>query len=320
MKISILGDLIADFNLRISDFPVRAGDLMRAEYLGLVPGGSCNVAIVAARLGLEVQALGEVGQDRFGRLVRDGLALEGVSIEHVQMTEDAETPVAGVLVDRKAEPAYLGYRGQLSISQLLPRWQRAIQESQAFFCDGWTDHEFEADLRLEGIQTAAQAGLPVFFDPGPGNPQFPLDWHRQAARSATVLLATEDEASRLTGIPDPLASAKSLLDIGPELVVVKRGVAGCLLLTPQATEIAPGLPVEAVDATGAGDSLDAAVIYGFMNGIKLEALGALANAAGAAKVRKLGTGHNLPTLEEIGQMLEQFEPSFTRFLPQGTHH
>lgn len=315
--ITILGDLIADFNLRIRDFPVQAGDLLHADYLGLVPGGSCNVAIVAARLGLEVAALGEVGDDRFGRIVRDGLALEKVDIEEIAVREGAETPVAGVLVDRQAEPAYLGYRGTLTIEQLGHGWREAIQRSQGFFCDGWTDHEFEADLRMDGIRTAQAAGVPIFFDPGPGNPQYPLDWHRDAARVADVLLATEQEASRLTGLPDPLASAKKLLDSGPELVVIKRGVAGCLLLSPQSTEIAPGLPVEAVDATGAGDSLDAAVIYGFLQGLELEPLGALANAAGAAKVRKLGTGHNLPTLPEIRDMLEQFEPGFSRFLPPG---
>lgn len=313
--ITILGDLIADFNLRISDFPVQAGDLMRAEYLGLVPGGSCNVAIVAARLGLNLTALGEVGNDRFGRIVRDGLGLEGVNTQAVVVNDSAETPVAGVLVDRRAEPAYLGYPGQLTVKELTDQWRSNIERSEAFFCDGWTDHEFEAELRMQGIRAAGAAGVPVFFDPGPGNPQFSLDWHREAAGAATVLLATEDEASRLTGIPDPLASAKALLDAGPKLVVIKRGVAGCLLLSPEATEIAPGLPVEAVDATGAGDSLDAAVIYGFMSGLALEPLGALANAAGAAKVRKLGTGHNLPTLPEIRAMLEQFEPSFTRFLP-----
>lgn len=313
--ISILGDLIADFNLRISEFPVQAGDLKRAEYLGLGPGGSCNVAIVAARLGLEVAAMGEVGNDRFGRIVRDGLGLEGVNTEGVHVTDGAETPVAGVLVDRRAEPAYLGYRGQLTLEELSGSWQAGIERSQAFFCDGWTDHEFEAGLRMAGIRAAVGAGIPVFFDPGPGNPQFSMEWHREAARGATVLLATEDEASRLTGLPDPLASAKALLASGPQLVVIKRGVAGCLLLTPQATEIAPGLPVEAVDATGAGDSLDAAVIYGYMKQLALEPLGALANAAGAAKVRKLGTGHSLPTLMEIRAMLEQFEPSFSRSLP-----
>lgn len=306
--IVVLGDLIADFSLRIPAFPVQAGDLTRADYLGLGPGGATNVAIMAARLGLDVSCLGEVGEDRFGRVVLEGLHQEGIDTSRVVVSAEAETPVAGVIVDSQGEPAYLGYRGQLTIKELKSDWGDLIAQAQGLFVDGWEDQPFEHKIILAGLQAARAAEVPTFFDPGPGNPEFDLDWHRQAAELADVILATEAEASRLTGLPDPLASAKALLGLGPELVVVKRGVAGCLLLTPEATEIAPGLPVEVRDATGAGDSLAAAVIYGWLAGLDLETLGALANATGAAKVRKLGTGHNVPTRQEVQSMLEQFEP------------
>ena len=312
--IVVLGDLIADFNLRISDFPVHAGDLKRADYLGLGPGGASNVAIMGARLGLDVSCLGEVGKDRFGRIVLEGLDQEGIDISNVVVSAEAETPVAGVIVDAQGEPAYLGYRGRLTVRKLEPEWGAVIQSAEAFFADGWEDQPFEHEIILAGLNAAAGAGVPTFFDPGPGNPDFDLTWHRQAAELADVLLATEAEASRLSGLPDPLASAKALLDMGSELVVVKRGVAGCLLLTPEATEIAPGLPVEARDATGAGDSLDAAVIYGYLQQLDLEGLGALANAAGAAKVRKLGTGHNVPTREEVSEILARFAPQASSIL------
>lgn len=313
--IVVLGDLIADFNLRIPSFPVEAGDLTRADYLGLGPGGASNVAIMAARLGLEVACIGEVGEDRFGRLVVEGLREEGINTTQIAVSPGAETPVAGVIVDGAGEPAYLGYRGRLTIKELKPDWRDRIQKAQGLFADGWEDQPFEHKIILAGLTAARQAGVPTFFDPGPGNPEFDLDWHRQAAELADVVLATEAEANRLSGLPDPLASAKALLEMGPDLVVVKRGVAGCLLLSPERVEIAPGLPVEVRDATGAGDSLDAAVIYGRLKGVDLETLGALANAAGAAKVRKLGTGHNVPTLDEVREMVERFAPEARSALP-----
>jgi sugar/nucleoside kinase (ribokinase family) len=70
--------------------------------------------------------------------------------------------------------------------------------------------------------------------------------------------------------------------------------------------LAAGVPVTARQASGAGDSLAAAVIYGYLHGLGLEPLGDLANATGAAKVLKLGTGHNLPTVAEVNAMLERF--------------
>ena len=67
-----------------------------------------------------------------------------------------------------------------------------------------------------------------------------------------------------------------------------------------------GPPVVARDATGAGDSLAAAIMYGYLHRFDLQALGDLGNATGAAKVLKLGTGHNMPTVAEVNTMLRRF--------------
>src|SRR4030042_5473630 len=109
--IIVLGDILPDVSLRIPSFPVRAGSLWRAEYFELGPGGATNVAIMAARLGLPVACLGEVGDDRFGELVLEGLRTGGVDVYGVTITPGAETPVAGVIVDQSGEPAYPGYPG-----------------------------------------------------------------------------------------------------------------------------------------------------------------------------------------------------------------
>jgi sugar/nucleoside kinase (ribokinase family) len=121
-----------------------------------------------------------------------------------------------------------------------------------------------------------------------------------------VLLATEDEARRLSNEADPVNSARVLLARGSQLAIIKRGMAGCFLLTADDLHIAPGLPVVAKDATGAGDSLAAAIIYGYLHRFDLQALGDLGNATGAAKVLKLGTGHNMPTVGEVNEMLRRF--------------
>lgn len=310
----ILGDLIPDFSLRIPSFPVVPGDLQRVEYLELGPGGASNVAIMAARFGLSVACLGEVGDDRFGQVVLEGLERESVDVSGVVVTSGASTPVAGVLVDVRGEPAYLGHRGRLRLRALPRAWRKTLKSAEALFVDGWVEQSHNVDMILEALGTARSAGVPTFFDPGPGNPAVSNAWHVEACRSATVVLATEAEAHRLTKIQDPFDSAKALLAADTELIVLKRDVAGCLLVTQDEIHLAPGFPVHAKDATAAGDSLDAAVIYGRLRQLPLPALGALANATGAAKVQKLGTGHNVPTLDEIRKVLLRFgvdpEPLF----------
>jgi 2-dehydro-3-deoxygluconokinase len=274
--ILILGDLLADLSLRIESFPVQAGGMQRLTYFDLGPGGAANTAIAAARLGLSVGQLGEIGDDRAGRWVLDDLRAEGIDVSDVIAGGQATTPVAGVIVDASGEPAYLGFPGRQYLPSLPATWAVRIQKSEALFADGWVDHTRQADLILEGLKVARSAGVPSFFDPGPGNPALDSAWHGEACRRATVVLATEDEAQRISGRTDPVESAEALLALGPELVVIKRGVAGCFLVRKDEVHLAAGLPVEARDATGAGDSLDAAVIDGFLRRLPLASMGALA--------------------------------------------
>lgn len=302
----ILGDILADYAIRVEQLRIEPKDLQRVSYLALGPGGACNVAIMASHLGLSVSALGEVGHDLFGEIVLEGLVAEGVDVSRVIVTPGARTPVANVLVDEQGEPAYLGFPGSLRVMTMPDEWRPFIGEAQALYTDGWVDQADEVNIIMEALRVAHEAGVPSFFDPGPGNPKIDNRWHVEAAALATVLLATEEEARRLSGEVDPVNSARKLLDGGCRLVVIKRGMAGCFLLTTDKLHIAPGLPVNALDATGAGDSLGAAVMYGYLNRFDLEKMGDLGNATGAAKVLKLGTGHNMPTVTEVNAMLARF--------------
>lgn len=302
----ILGDLLADYSLRLPNTTVEPEDLHRVSYLELGPGGACNVAITAARLGLEVACLGKVGDDLFGCLVVDSLVQEGIGTSGVITTPGARTPVANVLVDERGEPTYLGYPGSLRLNVLPDAWRPALSSAEALFVDGWAEHQGVPNLKLEALDVAAAARVPIFFDPGPGGHRFDNSWHRKAAGLATVLLATESEARRLSGQDEPVSAARSLLSDNTRLVVVKRGLAGCLLVAGSETVISPAFPVTLVDATGAGDSFDGAIIYGFLKGLPLPDLGVLANAAGGAKVEKQGTGHNMPDAAEIRALLERF--------------
>jgi len=292
-----------DLSLRIAQFPVRAEDMQLLEGLDLGPGGAANVAIVAARLGLEVGCMGEIGDDLFGKVLLDGLRREAIDTALVQVTLSGRTPVAGVLTDALGEPAYLGFPGQLTLAHLVPAWRDAIRRAEALFADGWIDAGSGADLVLEGLLAARAADVPTFFDPGPGNPRHPADWRRLAAELATVVLGTESQIAALYDGLEAREVAGRLLAANARLVVIKRGAQGSLLLQPNRSLEAPAFPVQLVDATGAGDSLDAAVLFGVLRGLELPDLADLGNAAGAAKVGKWGTGHNLPTLAEIRKVL-----------------
>jgi sugar/nucleoside kinase (ribokinase family) len=317
-NVIVLCDLIADLSLRISGFPVVAQDLQEVTHLELGPGGACNAAIVVSRLGLPVLALGEVGRDEFGRTVMEGLRREGIQVNRMIRNPAARTPVAGVLVDPESEPAYLGYAGALQVRALLGAWRSPIRQAAALYADGWAEHEGVATIVLEAFRLAREAGVPVFFDPGPGNPRMPDGnaWHREAAALATVVLVNEAEAETLTGLNDAKVAARRLAAGAGRMAVVKRGPDGAVLARDDAVELSPAYPANVLDATGAGDSVAGAIIYGVLRGLPLPALGKLANATGAAKVQKLGTGHNVPTPDEIRDVLARNAEDVAFLLPE----
>ncbi len=121
--IVVFGDMLVDFSLRLERFPLTAGEMQKADFVELGPGGAGNVAIACRRFGLPVACLGEVGDDDFGAIVREGLRREGIQIEGLRVSPGVRTPLAGVLVDRAGEPAYIGFPGSLSLSSLAQEWE-----------------------------------------------------------------------------------------------------------------------------------------------------------------------------------------------------
>jgi sugar/nucleoside kinase (ribokinase family) len=315
VKTIVLGDLIADISMRLPKFPVQAKDIHRLSFMEVGPGGACNIAIMAARFGVPVNAVGEVGDDGFGLVVREGLKRESINVDYLQVTPGARTPVAGVVVDKAGEPGYLGYAGTLKTRAWPDDWNAAFEGIKALFADGWAEYPETPSLILHGFELARKSGALTFFDPGPGNPDVNDAWMLDAIRLSTVVLMNRREAKRLTGLDDDEAVIKKIQGLGAELVLLKRGEEGLLAARGTEREQSAGLDVVARDATGAGDSVAGAMIYGVLNKLPLRSLATLANATGAAKVTKLGTGHNMPTMTEIADVLKSNGQNPAALLP-----
>ncbi len=74
-------------------------------------------------------------------------------------------------------------------------------------------------------------------------------------RRVNVVLLNDEEVRMLTGEPNLIKAARSVLGLGPDMVIVKKGEHGSLVLTPEFTFAAPAYPIELIyDPTGAGDT------------------------------------------------------------------
>ena len=77
----------------------------------------------------------------------------------------------------------------------------------------------------------------------------------QTLKKTDILLLNDSEAVQLTGEHNLVKAARSLLSLGPERIIIKKGEHGAMLFSPRGCFITPAYPVDGVkDPTGAGDS------------------------------------------------------------------
>ncbi len=74
-------------------------------------------------------------------------------------------------------------------------------------------------------------------------------------RRVDALVVNDEEARQLAGTPNLVKAAKAIHDMGPDVVVIKKGEHGALLFNDGTIFSAPAYPLEdVIDPTGAGDA------------------------------------------------------------------
>jgi sugar/nucleoside kinase (ribokinase family) len=102
-----------------------------------------------------------------------------------------------------------------------------------------------------------------------------------------ALLVNEREAGLLTGSTDPGTAAAALARVAP-VVIVTLGAEGALAAGADGTVHVPGVAVEAVDTTGAGDLFAAGFLFGLVRNAGHENAGRLGGLAAAEVIQHLG--------------------------------
>jgi fructokinase len=119
---------------------------------------------------------------------------------------------------------------------------------------------------------------------------------------------SDEETELLTGIKEPEAAAKKLLEQGVKVVAVTLGSEGALVGTKEGSKLVPGYKANMVDTTGAGDSFWGGFLNQFIESgkkpceVTLDEAAAFAkfgNAAASLCVEKRGAIPAMPTLEDV---------------------
>ena len=271
------------------------------------PGGSpANVAVGLRRLGRQVTLMTCWGDDPPGELVRVHLDATGVEVHRLPSDSD-RTTIALAYLDQTTGGARYDF---------LPTWdpiQIPIDPSTTLLHTGSLAAVVEPgasrvaaacrDLRNRGGTVSVDLNVrPAVL---PDRDAYRKQASRLAEVADVVKASDEDLAWLYPGL-HPQAAARSLLDLGPSLVVVTRGADGAFAMTTDHHVTATAPQVDVADTIGAGDAFQAALLDSLMGpgGIHLpatpeELMTQLRRCTVAGALACTRRGAQPPTREEI---------------------
>ena len=296
-KLAVVGNINVDFLLPSQRLP-EPGENVVADDLQLMAGGKgANQAVAASRLGADVWAIGRVGRDPFGTLLRNNLEREGVDVTYVSVDQDKPTGSAFVVILPKGENAIISALG--ANMNLAPAdVEEAFAEIEEL--DGIL---VQMGVPLETVDRVIQIGtdreVPVLLDPTPLRSEFPRLW-----RHAVTVTPNASEAEALTGVPTAtiagaIEAAMTIHEKGVQNVVVKLGKRGCVIVDEEGPRRVKAYEVQAVDPTGAGDAFAAALAVRLAEGATLDEAAVFASATAAIACTKPGAQSALPTRKQV---------------------
>ena len=314
MKLLTISDLCADLVVPIEELPLRPGKHQLSNQRLFVAGGTSNTLIVAARLGLDTHAVGAVGDDWLGKMVLQQLRDENVSTNHVQVVPGATTTLSVELVDNRARHVFVGALGEGTTVELSTDIDTILSDIEAVFCTSYAlaSHSLFSCLdSLDILKYAHRCAVPTFFDLGPAAFSMDREIVEQAINVSTVVFTTMEELIGWTGSSDKIQATNEIFGVGAEIVVIKCGKEGCLIMSSDEDIMLDGFEVTVCDTAGAGDAFAGAFIFGYLNKYSLTESGTIANAAGAITVTRVGTGPYVAQCVEIFDMLELYGVTFS---------
>jgi ribokinase len=284
--ITVVGSFAVGMTLRTTRMPIFGETLLGSDF-DMGPGGKgSNQAVGVARLGARSYFAGIVGDDKLAEIALELYASEGVDTQYLQKTSEMATGAGFIILNQAGQNGIILDMG-------------ANQRMDAAFVDGVETQIARSDVVMSVLELPVTAsaramalgrrhGVRTILNPAPAtklaDPIF---------QDIDYLTPNETELRILLGLapddPTPTVElAGQLRRRGVRNLVVTQGERGALIVHDEKTVEVPGIQVEVVDTTGAGDAFNAGLAVALAEGRSLVEAVQYANCAGALACTQLG--------------------------------
>ena len=254
-------------------------------------GSAANTTAALGRMGFPATFIGKVGDDEEGDFLLENMR----PVETSLVRRGGGSGVCLVVLDRHQD-RFLFVKGNanstLTIDEVNLSGLRDISWIHLTSFIG--EPPFEAQ---KALVNHLEASVKISIDPGEIYAKKGLDKIQPLIKRCHILFLTEREIRLLTNL-GLSAGARVLMEIGPSILVCKKGSKGSHVFSKEKDFGVPAIPVEVVDNTGAGDVYNAGFLGGFFIGKPLEECALFATKVAAKSITGYGRDR-YPTEEDL---------------------
>jgi sugar/nucleoside kinase (ribokinase family) len=310
-----MGETLVEIMRTEEDSPLDKTALFSGPY----PSGSSAIMIsTVARMGHSGGIISGVGADDFGACMLNRLKADGVDVSKVVVDPDNSTACAFVSYDSNGDRKYLFHWDHTPATEAKAPdvTEPALKEAKYLHVMGCAlTAKLEYGWEIVKTARAMKAqGTKISFDPNVRvehltNPKKSKESYEiiQAILDETSIFEPGiDELKLLTGLDDVDAAVeKCFKNPNLEILMLKMGSDGSRIYTRDGQIIEQGLfKVEAVDATGAGDTSVGTFLCGLLEGKSIAESAEMAAAAGALNVAAFGPMEGKISPENVQAMID----------------
>jgi rfaE bifunctional protein kinase chain/domain len=311
--ILVIGDLMIDHYVwgeatRLS--PEAPVPIVNVSNESTTLGGAANVAQNLVSLGAKVTLGGVVGDDTFGKKLKEILVSEGIATDAIIKDDQRPTTVKTrvvvgshqlVRVDREVTDPL---RSELE-DELISHLNQYITGADIVLFSDYGKGLFSPALTQRLIGLANDKKKKVIVDPKG------LDYGKY--KGAFIIkpnrkeLAEAAKTDKIKNIEDLQKAAKTIFaQTNTAYLVVTLSEEGMVILNESGYQLLPVKATAVFDVTGAGDTVLATIAYFVASGFAIEEACELSNHAAAIVIRRVGSATT--TIDEIIEDIEGINP------------
>lgn len=311
-----LGELLIDFTE--NGLSGQGNPLLEAN-----PGGApCNVLAMLNRLGKKTAFIGKVGNDQFGKMLKEVVEESGTDVSGLAMDEQVHTTLAFVHTFPDGDREFSFYRNpgadmMLTKEEVDPE---LIKKARIFhFGTLSSTHAGVREATRYAIDVAKENGLLVSFDPNLREPLWEsLDQAKEeilyGMSKCDILKISDNEMEFMTGTSDYTKGVEMLREqFDIPLICVTLGKEGSrAYYRDMIVEAAPFVREDTIETTGAGDTFEACTLnYILEHGLEglteenLKEMLTFANAGASIITTRKGALKVMPEKAEIEKVIRE---------------